>query len=252
VGKLSDWTADPRLVRAFRPTDDSRGFDLDRWPATVPAAAQLLRDGLELPPGVTVLVGENGSGKSTVVEMLAEAYGLNPQGGSILARSVRVQETEPDAGQHLLVERGLGWRSAWAYFLRADTMHSLYSYLEESRVNDARKLHKLSHGQGFLEILRTRVNQRGFYLMDEPDAPLSFISCLSLVALLHDLAAAGSQVIVATHSPVLASVPGATILELGDWGLRPAQWAELEIVQSWRGFLDDPQLYLRYLLADED
>jgi predicted ATPase len=251
VGKLSDWTSDPRLVRAFRPTADSRGFDSGRWPATVPAAAQLLRAGLELPSGVTVLVGENGSGKSTVVEMLAEAYGLNPQGGSILAPAVRVQETEPHAGQHLLVERGLGWRAAWAYFLRADTMHSLYSYLEESSFHD-RRLHKLSHGQGFLEILRTRVNQRGFYLLDEPDAPLSFISCLSLVALLHDLAAEGSQLIVATHSPVVASVPGATIFELGDWGLRPARWADLEIVQTWRDFLDDPNLYLRYLLADEE
>ena len=239
-------------MRAFRPTADSRGLDRGTWPATVPAVAQLLRDGLELPPGVTVLVGENGSGKSTVVEMLAEAYGLNPQGGSILAPAVRVQQTEPQAGQYLLVERGLGWRSAWAYFLRADTMHSLYSYLEESRVSGARRLHKLSHGQGFLEILRTRVNQRGFYLMDEPDAPLSFISCLSLVALLHDLAAEGSQLVVATHSPVVASVPGATIFELGDWGLRPAQWTDLEIVKTWRDFLDDPTLFLRYLLADED
>ena len=99
-----------------------------RWPATVPAAAQLLREGLELPPGITVLVGENGSGKSTVVEMLAEAYGLNPQGGSILApRPSGCRQTEPGAGDRLLVERGLGWRSAWAYFLRADTMHSLYT-----------------------------------------------------------------------------------------------------------------------------
>ena len=64
--------------------------------------------------------------------MLAEAYGLNPQGGSILAPAPRVQQTEPEAGESLLVERGLGWRSAWAYFLRADTMHSLYSYLEEN------------------------------------------------------------------------------------------------------------------------
>ena len=252
VGEPSDWTADTRLVRAFRPTDDSRGFGQRRWPATVPAARQLLREGLELAPGITILVGENGSGKSTGVEMLAEAYGLNPQGGSILAPAARVQETEPHAGQHLLVERGIGWRSAWAYFLRADTMHSLYTYLEENRVSDARRLHKLSHGQGFLEILRTRVNQRGFYLMDEPDAPLSFIACLSLVALLHDLAAAASQVVVATHSPVIAAVPGATILELGDWGLRPARWADLEIVHSWRGFLDDPELYLRHLLADDD
>jgi predicted ATPase len=251
VGETSDWTRDTRLVRAFRPTAGSLGFDRGTWPATVPAAAQLLREGLTLPPGVTVLVGENGSGKSTVVEMLAEAYGLNPQGGSILAPAIRVQQTEPQAGERLLVERGLGWRSAWAYFLRADTMHSLYSYLEESSVAD-RRLHKLSHGQGFLEILRTRVNQRGFYLMDEPDAPLSFVSCLSLVALLHDLAAAGSQLIVATHSPIVASVPGATILELGEWGIRPAEWAELEIVQSWRLFLGNPSRFLRYLLADED
>jgi predicted ATPase len=251
VGESSDWTRDTRLVRAFRPTADSRRVNRDSWPATVPAAAQLLNEGLALPSGVTVLVGENGSGKSTLVEMLAEAYGLNPQGGSILAPAVRVQQTEPDAGQHLLVERGLGWRSAWAYFLRADTMHSLYSYLEESSPAD-RRLHRLSHGQGFLEILRTRVNQRGFYLMDEPDAPLSFISCLSLVALLHDLAAAGSQVIVATHSPVVAAVPGATILELGDWGIRPVSWAELEIVQSWQLFLANPGRYLRYLLEDDE
>jgi predicted ATPase len=218
----------------------------------VPAVARLLREGLELAPGITILVGENGSGKSTVVEMMAEAYGLNPQGGSILAPSVRVRATEPGAGHHLTVERGIGWRSAWAYFLRADTMHSLYTYLEEHPGKRRERLHELSHGQGFLEILRTRVNQRGFYLMDEPDAPLSFVSCLSLVALLHDLAEAGSQAVVATHSPIVASVPGARILELGDWGIRPTQWEDLEIVQSWRVFLGNPRRYLRYLLSDED
>jgi predicted ATPase len=218
----------------------------------VPAAGQLLREGLELAPGITILVGENGSGKSTVVEMLAEAYGLNPQGGSILAPAARVRESEPGAGRQLGVERGIGGRSAWAYFLRADTMHSLYTYLEQNPGRSRERFHELSHGQGFLEILRTRVNQRGFYLMDEPDAPLSFISCLSLVALLHDLADAGSQAVVATHSPVVASVPGARILELGDWGIRPARWDDLEIVRSWRDFLNDPSLHLRYLLTDEE
>jgi len=253
VGTLSDWTRDTRLVRAFRPTAESADFPSAAWPATVPAAARLLRDGLDLAPGITILVGENGSGKSTVVEMMAEAYGLNPQGGSILAPAVRVRETEPGAGRLLLVERGAGSRSAWAYFLRADTMHSLYTYLEEHRGPGSyrERFHQLSHGQGFLEILRTRVNQRGFYLMDEPDAPLSFISCLSLVALLHDLAAAGSQLVIATHSPVVAAVPGARILELGEWGMRPASWEDLEIVQSWRMFLGNPRRFLRYLLSDE-
>jgi len=254
VAELSDWTRDTRLVRAFRPAGGPAGVNPGRWPATVPAAAQLLRAGLELTPGITVLVGENGSGKSTVVEMMAEAYGLNPQGGSILAPAARVRETEPRAGQQLTVERGAGTRSAWAYFLRADTMHSLYTYLEENpgRGSAAERFHELSHGQGFLEILRTRVNQRGFYLMDEPDAPLSFVSCLSLVSLLHELAEGGSQVIVATHSPVLAAVPGAKILELGDWGIRPTSWAELEIVQSWRMFLGNPGRFLRYLLAHDE
>ena len=254
MGDASDWTLDARLVRAFRPSP-SLAVNAHAWPATVPAAAQLLREGLELPPGITILVGENGSGKSTVVEMLAEAYGLDPQGGSILASSLpaRVRETEPGAGDRLFVERGQAGRAAWAYFLRADTMHSLYSFLEQHPGRSRpERLHELSHGQGFLEILRTRVNQRGFYLMDEPDSPLSFVASLSLVALLSDLAREDSQVVVATHSPIVAAVPGAHVLELGDWGIRPVQWADLEIVHSWRGFLNDPTQYLRYLLADDE
>ena len=254
MGERSDWTSDARLVRAFRPSA-GRAVSPDAWPATVPAAAQLLREGLELPPGITILVGENGSGKSTVVELLAEAYGLNPQGGSILASSLppRVRASEPDAGMRLFVERGPAGRAAWAYFLRADTMHSLYTFLEQHPGRGGpERLHELSHGQGFLEILRTRANQRGFYLMDEPDSPLSFVASLGLVALLRDLAVERSQVVVATHSPIVAAVPGARLLELGDWGIREAEWGDLEIVRSWRDFLNDPGQYLRYLLADDD
>ena len=184
----------------------------------------MLRDGLELPAGLTVLVGENGSGKSTVVETLAEAYGLNPQGGSALGQSFRIRESEPGVGGDLIVVRGVRPRSS--YFLRADTM---------------------SHGEGSEEILRTRVNQTGFYLMDEPDAPLSFTSLLGLAALLHDLATAGSQLVVATHSPVLAAVPGANVLELGPWGIRPASWEDLSLVVAWRQFMRDPQAFFRHL-----
>lgn len=95
-------------------------------------------------------------------------------------------------------------------------------------------------------MLRTRVNQPGFYLMDEPDAPLSFIACLGLVSLLHDLVQAGSQAVVATHSPIIAAAPGASILELGDWGMRPACWDELDVVGHWRRFLHDPASYFRH------
>ncbi len=95
---------DARPVRAFRP---GAGVEVDElvWPTSVPAMAQLLREGLELPAGLTVLVGENGSGKSTVVECLAEAYGLNPQGGSVLAQTFRIRASEPGLGSELTVVR---------------------------------------------------------------------------------------------------------------------------------------------------
>ncbi|HXB47211.1 MAG TPA: ABC transporter [Streptosporangiaceae bacterium] len=237
--------------RVFRRVHRYGGSEVDpsRWPATVPAVAQILADGLDLPAGVTVLTGENGVGKSAVVELIAEACGLNPQGGSAKS-SFQTRASEPGVGAHLWAERGPAY-PAWGYFLRADTMHGLYTYLEENRGRRPERFHELSHGEGFLEMLRTRINQPGFYLMDEPDAPLSFVSSLGLVALLHDLGRAGAQVIVATHSPVVAAVPGARILELGSWGFRPARWDELELVASWRQFLGEPQSFLRHLVDDQ-
>ena len=91
------------------------------------------------------------------------------------------------------------------------------------------------------------MNQDGFYLMDEPDAPLSFVASLGLVALLHDLAAGGSQVVVATHSPIVAAIPGASLLELGPWGIRSATWDDLSLVVAWRQFMRDPRSYFRHL-----
>jgi predicted ATPase len=238
---------DARPVRAFLPGPGAQA-DVPAWPASVPAMAQLLREGLELPPGLTVLVGENGSGKSTVIEALAEAYGLNPQGGSALAQSFRIRPSEPGIGQELTVVRGL--RPRWSYFLRADTMSQLYTYLEQNPSRRPERFHEMSHGEGFLEILRTRVNETGFYLMDEPDAPLSFTASLGLAALLHDLAEAGSQIVVATHSPVLAAIPGASLLELGPWGIQPATWDDLSLVVAWRQFMRDPRSFFRHLFRD--
>jgi len=238
---------DPAVRRIRR--DPAYRPDYQRWPAAVPAVAHILRHGLDLKPGLTVVVGENGSGKSTVVEILAEASGLNPQGGSVLAR-YEDRATEPRLGQHFVLERGV-MRPRWSYFIRADTTHGLYTYLEEHQGSITEpRYHELSHGEGFVSLVQTKMNEPGFYLLDEPDAALSFTSSLGLVAILDELVKAGSQIILATHSPIIAATPGATILELGDWGIRETDWADLALVQSWRAFLGDPRIYFRHLFDE--
>ncbi|MEU7902909.1 AAA family ATPase [Actinoplanes sp. NPDC049118] len=221
--------------------------DRDAWWARIPAIAAVLEHGLNIPAGVTFLVGENGSGKSTLVEALAAVHGLNPEGGSRGARhSTRV--TESPLGSALRVIRTPG-RAANAYFLRAETTHGLYTYLEAlPGPNPDTDLHDRSHGEGFLELLDRKFRGYGFYLMDEPEAPLSFTSTLGLLARLDALRGQGAQVVVATHSPVLTALPDATILELGDHGIRRVKWDELEIVAHWRRFLERPDGYLRALL----
>jgi predicted ATPase len=228
-------------VRRFRPDPGAPRPPDGVWPVTVPAVAQVLREGLELPAGATVLVGENGSGKSTVLEVLAAALGLNAEGGSVNTRH-QTRRSEPGS-LDLIVERSPG-ADRWAYFLRDETLHGLYSYLES--IGDP-SYHELSHGEGFLSLFGSRATRRGLYLLDEPDAALSFTGTLSLVLRLAELVAGGAQVVVATHSPVLAALPGARLLEVGAWGLREADWADLELTASWRQFLGDPASYLRHL-----
>src|SRR4051794_36156337 len=164
------------------------------WPVTIPAIGQVLREGLDL-PAITVLVGENGSGKSTLVEGVAQAYGLSPEGGSTGAMH-STRPTESTLHRDLQLSRSLG-ASRWGYFLRAETMHGFYTYLEQnpSRTGGDPELHEVSHGESFLALLDSRFTEPGFYVLDEPESALSFSACLGLIGLLSDLVQAGrSQV----------------------------------------------------------
>lgn len=219
-----------------------------QWPMTIPAVRQVIDEGLDLSPGVTFLVGENGSGKSTVVEAVATAYGLSPEGGSTHSRH-STRASESPLHQALVVRRGIG-ASRWGFFLRAETMHGWYTYVEELGGSGDPAFHELSHGESFLAVLESRFQSGGFFCLDEPEAALSFSSTLALIAVLHRVTADGGQVLCATHSPVLAAMPGARLLEVGPWGLRETTWADLELVAHWRRFLQTPEAYLRHLLDD--
>lgn len=230
--------------------------DLTGWPYTIPAVAQLVGEGgFEVPPGVTILVGENGSGKSTLVEAFAAVYpraGAEPATGPRLTSPGEGAEDSPlrwqlRARTHRLAAPG-------GFFLRAEMMHSYLSRVdahpETSRAWGGRRMQQRSHGESFLEVLRHRFTDRGVYFLDEPESALSFQSSLALLVVLDALRQEGSQVIMATHSPLLAALPDATLVEVGDWGMRRGNWAELDLVQSWRGFMSAPERWLRHLLAE--
>lgn len=234
---------DRRPVRAIRPAGPAVP---DRWPATIPAVRQLLDEGIDLAGDVTLLVGENGTGKSTIVEAVSMAYGMSAEGGSTQARH-STRATESGLHEQIRLDRGPG-APRWGFFLRAETMHGFYTYLEvnPSAGGDS-VFHELSHGESFLEVLRTRFSSPGLYCLDEPESALSFSGQLALLDTLMTLTTSGAQVIAATHSPLLAALPRATILELGPWGIRRATFDDLDLVQHWKAFLDQPDRYLRHL-----
>jgi predicted ATPase len=174
------------------------------------------------------------------------AYGLSPEGGSTHGQHT-TRGTESDLHAALRIQRGLG-AGRWGFFLRAETMHGWYTYMDGHRGPHDPDFHAMSHGESFLAVLRHRFSSPAFYCLDEPEAALSFSSTLGLIAALHDVASAGGQVLCATHSPILAAMPGARILELGEWGYRETAWDELELVHHWKAYLDDPGRYLRHVL----
>ena len=216
------------------------------WPATLAPVAQVLRDGLPMGPA-TVLVGENGSGKSTLVEAIALAFGLSAEGGSANARHT-TRESESPLQDHIVLRRHAG-ASRRGYFLRAETMHGFFTYLEQNPRTSGPaepRFHEMSHGESFLALVTDRFRKPGLYVLDEPESALSLSGCLALVSALTELVETGdSQVLIATHSPVLAALPGAEIFEVGEWGLRPRYWDELALVRNWKAFLSEPGKHLR-------
>lgn len=241
------WTRDRRVVRRVS-ANEFAPVNSRAWPATIPAVEQLLSSGLELQPGVTLLVGENGSGKSTLVEAIAMAFGLGAEGGT---RNVQEgsRRTESRLHEWLTLEKTPG-APRWGFFLRAETMHGYFTRQEAYATGRDPVFHEMSHGESFLAVLRTRFDSPGLYCLDEPEAALSFSAQIALVGTLHELAGSGAQIICATHSPLLASLPGARILEIGSWGIRESAWEQLELVDHWKRYLDSPMRYLRHVIDE--
>jgi predicted ATPase len=228
------------------------------WPYTVPAVSHLVEHGLAFTHPVTFLVGDNGSGKSTLVEAIAEGFKLDGYGGKAGVSTGRPDPSKTPLGQVLHLDltaagaRMLGGprRKKKGFFLRAETAFALTENLSGVPGYWSENTAAMSHGESFLTMFGAMFADPGFYVMDEPESALSFTACLHLVALMHALGRSGAQVVCATHSPILASTPGADIIELGPHGPHRTSWEKLELVDHWRRYLDHPAAYLRHVLDD--
>ena len=216
-------------VRFVPPSPDAQR----QYPFSIPAVRECGAFSLQSP--VTIFTGENGSGKSTILEAIAIAAGFNPEGGS-----------RPKDG----------------YFLRAESFYNVASNIDQldrapglgTSIIDAyggRSLHRQSHGESFLALVEHRLRGEGLYLFDEPEAALSPTNQLVLVRLMHQLARKNSQFLICTHSPILLCFPGADVYELSTTpgeAFRQLPFEQTQLFRLYQGILCAPQKVMRELL----
>jgi predicted ATPase len=218
----------------------------DAYPFSIPAVAAL-KERLRLGIAATIFVGDNGSGKSTLVEAIAVASGYNAEGGtrnfhfgtraseSALCRCIRLSRTDR--------------RPRTGFFLRAESFFNLATNVEELDSEPGlsplviesyggRSLHEQSHGESFFALVRQRFGPQGLYVLDEPEAPLSVRGQIELVAELRaHVEQKGSQIIMATHSPILMSLPNALIYQMDRNGIAPVKFEHTDAFRLMRDFI---------------
>jgi predicted ATPase len=241
-----------QFVRSIELPSPSEAGTQTGYPWNLPVVKALAQP-LVLHPKVTYLVGENGTGKSTLLEALAIGAGMNPEGGSSnFAFSTR--ESHSALGEAVRLVRGAR-RPKTDFFLRAESFFTAATYLEDLPLNPlgsygGRSLHEQSHGESFLAVLINRFGPNGLYLLDEPEAALSPENCLTLLRRMHQLIADGSQFVIATHSPIVLAYPEATIYACDADGIREVDYDSAEPVRLTSVFLDAREGFLRRLFED--
>jgi len=226
----------------------------EQYPFSLPVVRNLHT--LELHPKVTFVIGENGTGKSTLLEAIAVAWGFNPEGGS---KNFRFSSRGSHSTLHdyLTLVKGVK-RPKDGYFLRAESFFNVATEIEHLDAGPGgppvinsygyRSLHEQSHGESFFALLLNRFGGNGFYVLDEPEAALSPSRQLALIARLHELVQSRSQCVIATHSPILMAYPDACIYQITAQGLEHVAYEQTEHFLVARAFLQDPSRYLNELL----
>lgn len=235
---------------------DWNKIDSDCYLAEIRALHSLEK--LEFSRNVTFFVGENGTGKSTLLEGIAVAYGFNAEGGT-KNYSFSTYDSHSQLYHAIRITRGFRKPKA-SYFLRAESFYNVASKAEDYRDGDAvetyyeryggKSLHEQSHGESFLALIQGNFIGNGLYILDEPEAALSPQRQLTLLMEIDRLSKQGAQFIIASHSPILLGLPGAEILSFDEGKVHSCDYLDTESYRVTELFINNREDLLRRLLAD--
>ena len=213
---------------------------------------------LSFSKNVTFFVGENGVGKSTMIEAIAVAMGFNPEGGT-KNFNFATMESHSDLHTYMTMSRGFQ-RLRDGFFLRAESFYNVASNIDDMDKEmfggpkiissyGGVSLHKQSHGESFMALVENRFYGNGLYILDEPEAALSPMRQMRLMYLIKELEKKNSQFIISTHSPILMTYPGAEVLEVSDEGIKSVDYKETEHYMITKRFMDAPEKIIKELLG---
>ena len=243
-----------------------KGIELNSIPprtsylSELPVVKQLFKlEKLPFSAPVTIFVGENGTGKSTLLEAIAVAMGFNAEGGG-RNFTFSTNATHSELWQYIDTLKTISAKDG--YFLRAESLYNLASNIDEMDKLQSFdppviegyggvSLHNQSHGESFLSLVQNRFRGNGLYILDEPEAALSPMRLLTLISEIDRLVKANSQLIIATHSPILMAYPKAEIIELSVDSITKKKYFETEHYKITKQFLDNPDRMLHYLIAED-
>jgi len=235
-------------------------IDFKKYPFSLHIIKNLKR--IEFPTQVTFFVGENGTGKSTILEGIAENVGFGAEGGNKNIEFKTSREETYLAAKSLANSFTLSWRNKPkdGYFFRAESFFNVANYIDLLAKNTGadiynfyggKSLHEQSHGESFLSFFSSRLTNGGFFILDEPEAALSPQHQLCLMRIIHDMRKESNpQFIIATHSPILLAYPNATIYSCDGDTLTKIKYTDTQHYQITKDFLDNPSRYLHHLFQD--